>query len=70
MLSKCDFIIGPSSGPMHLANLCEVPAYWWSANEKEQARYKKVWNPFKCENVCVSRTWKPTVEEVIECISS
>jgi ADP-heptose:LPS heptosyltransferase len=67
VLSRTDAVIGPSSGPLHFANLCKTPVVWWSANGKDIKRYSTYWNPFNCENVQVTRSWKPTIDEVLQC---
>ena len=43
--AKC--IVGPSSGPMHLATLCKCPQVVWSGSDYNQDRYEKEWNPFE-----------------------
>lgn len=42
--SRC--MVGPSSGPMHLAALCETPIAVFTADSNNKSRYKKYWNPF------------------------
>jgi hypothetical protein len=44
--SKC--VIGPSSGPIHLASLCEANVVTWNAANFQQSkwRYSDHWNPF------------------------
>ncbi len=69
-LSKCQMIIGPSSGPMHLANACGTPALWWSHNLKDCSRYKKWWNPWQRENRQVSKNWNPEVATVLSSLSA
>ena len=46
LLSESLAIIGPSSGPMHLASLCSTSQIVWSGNLKNKVRYEKNWNPF------------------------
>ena len=69
-LSKCEAIIGPSSGPLHLANACGTPAIWWSHNLKDCSRYKKWWNPWQRENRQVSKNWNPEVSTVLSSLSA
>jgi hypothetical protein len=45
--AKC--VVGPSSGPMHLAALCETPQVVWSINSCNTLRYMRFWNPFRAE---------------------
>lgn len=42
--SKC--MLGPSSGPLHLAALCGTPIIVWSGAASNKFRYEKDWNPF------------------------
>lgn len=63
-LSSCRYLVGPSSGPMAFAMLCEVPVIWWSGNRKDVARFAGSWNPFKSIQSQVPASWKPTVEAV------
>lgn len=65
LLASCRYAIGPSSGPLHLANHCGTPVIWWSGNEKDQERYAKVWNPWGSLNLCAAETWDPDVDEVL-----
>lgn len=64
-LAACRYVIGPSSGPLHLANHCATPVIWWSGNKKDEERYETAWNPWKVDNVCASRTWDPDLEKVL-----
>lgn len=45
ILSSCRAIIGPSSGLMHFATLCECPQIVWGETHLEK-RYVNDWNPF------------------------
>lgn len=64
--AKC--VIGPSSGPIHLASLCECPHVTWIASPHHtlEQRYTRLWNPFSTpvRFVCHSRI--PSHEEVVE----
>lgn len=46
-------IIGPSSGPIHFASLCNCPQYVWCGpddkNHRLLKRYSHEWNPFEVE---------------------
>ncbi len=68
LLASCKWIIGPSSGPLHLANHCGTPAIWWSGNAKDKERYETAWNPFEVPNVCAAESWDPEVEDIYEAI--
>lgn len=55
---KCVF--GPSSGPMHLASLCNVPHVVWS-KEDNRLRYEQNWNPHKTPILFLSEhAWHPS----------
>ena len=68
LLSQCRVIVGPSSGPLHLANACRVPVVWWSGNQKDEERYATAWNPYHLPNRRVGVTWQPSVDEVMACL--
>lgn len=58
-------VIGPSSGPMHLASLCGAPHVTWCDHSPIRRRYEKTWNPFEttCEYL---KAPNPEPEEVAE----
>ena len=60
--TKCVF--GPSSGPMHLASLCNTPHVVWSI-ENNKTRYEENWNPHNTD-VCFfsDYNWHPQPEFV------
>jgi len=66
----CDFlrsakmIIGTSSGPMHLAALCQCPQLVFST-KKNFARYEKYWNPFHTPILFPKGGWQPSLKEVL-----
>lgn len=65
--SKC--IVGPSSGPMHLATLCKCPQLVWSGAEKNRVRYMSQWNPFDVKVEYLGEEyggWNPQPELVFE----
>jgi hypothetical protein len=67
-ISGAKLVVGPSSGPMHLASLCKTPHLVWSGAAQNVDRYKKFWNPFDTP-VCMLEPelgWDPPVEAVIE----
>ncbi len=54
MVAAARIVIGPSSGPIHLASLCRTPHVTWSHMRKalsmgctNKERYETVWNPFE-----------------------
>lgn len=65
-MSMADFVVGPSSGPLALAMLCETPVVWWSANAKDRKRFATDWNPFGSPERQVAPNWNPTAQKVYE----
>lgn len=63
VMSHSHLVIGPSSGPMHLASLCRVPHVVWSGNARDVIRYRERWNPFAVSHSMI-RTWQPEVVAV------
>lgn len=47
LLRNAKAIIGSSSGPMHLASLCDCPQVVWSPQSKNRKNYETIKNPFK-----------------------
>jgi len=63
--AKC--VVGPSSGPMHLATLCKCPQVVWSGNDSNEIRYKQEWNPFETPVAYLGNEyggWNPNPETV------
>ena len=58
-------IIGPSSGPMHLATLCGCPQVVWSDREDTLVRYERTWNPFNVKSVRILDR-NPSAVEVMD----
>lgn len=59
ILAAAELVIGPSSGPMHLASLCGTPHFVWATSRHQPVigrgnleRYMTYWNPLKTP-VCV-----------------
>ena len=64
ILSGAKCILGPSSGPMHLASLTGCPQVVWTSNPSQNfSRYKYCWNPFFVD-VDVIKTSDPSPEDV------
>lgn len=76
LLRNARSIVGPSSGPMHLASLCLCPQVVWTDNKIQGAinntnrfRYETLWNPFDIETrVLDEDNWHPPVEKVIKAV--
>lgn len=56
------FIIGPSSGPMHLAALCDTKIITWG-EPNLQKTYTKEWNPFGVP-VQFTEGWNPDINMI------
>jgi len=73
LCSEAKCIVGPSSGPMHYASMCECPQVVWSENKTEvigctnEVRYKTAWNPFGTP-VEYLPTWQPEVVDVVTAV--
>lgn len=72
VLSQAKVIVGPSSGPIHLAALCGTPQVIWYGDpydESNEQRYKKDWNPFDAPvEIIRSKDWTPSAENVAKAI--
>ena len=67
IISQSRIVVGGSSGPMHLACLCEKPIITWISAEFGAERYLSYWNPFKVPVYIVSdKSFKPGKEKIIE----
>ena len=45
IIKSSRLVLGPSSGPMHLASLCGTPHLVWGSREMSKTRYEDTWNP-------------------------
>ena len=63
--AKC--VVGPSSGPIHLASLCECPHVTWIASQHHtlEQRYAKLWNPFNTPVDFIGHGTIPECEDVV-----
>jgi hypothetical protein len=76
VMASSRLIIGPSSGPMHLATLCGCPQliwtdkkYWRSIEGNNRFRYEIAWNPFRTKVMVLDDCcWQPQVSEVVKSI--
>jgi hypothetical protein len=68
IMRSSTLIVGPSSGPMHLATLCDCPQYVWTHKDGIRRRYKKVWNPFgtRSDVLLVGDKMNPPPKRIIE----
>lgn len=69
-------VVGPSSGPMHLASVCGTPhlvwtdrAHWGSSNGTNRERYERSWNPLGTPvHVIDAYDWQPPVDVVVDAV--
>jgi hypothetical protein len=54
VMKAAHLVLGPSSGPMHLASLCRTPHVVWAIDRHQsliktnnKVRYETLWNPFR-----------------------
>tara|TARA_B100000700_G_C15045666_1_gene857820 strand:+ start:2080 stop:2907 length:828 start_codon:yes stop_codon:yes gene_type:complete len=65
--AKC--IVGPSSGPLHLATLSGCPQVWWTSNPNQNySRYMSTWNPFGIKSIMLNGT-NPDPDVVVKAIT-
>lgn len=74
LLSYASLIIGPSSGPIHLAALCACPMLVWTdinhlgENDlRNGERLRGIWNPFGAD-VRLIDGWDPDVDTVVKAL--
>ena len=67
-MSASTMVIGPSSGPMHLASLCGTPHFVWSGDKPNVDRYEKYWNPLKTRVKVLDHThgWDPPLLTILK----
>ena len=73
-MAASPLVIGPTSGPMHLAALCGAPHFVWTGHRRSIDRYTHQWNPFNTKHEIyfnkfewdAGENWQPSVEEIIE----
>ena len=66
ILKNAECTFGSSSGPMHLASLCESPHVVWSI-PKNYVRYTQNWNPLSTPVLFLSdQGWHPTADYIYE----
>jgi len=77
VMKSSRLIIGPSSGPLHLASLCGLPHLVWTDSEKwggigkrkNRDRYETLWNPFKTNCVVLDDcNWQPQLSVVVRTV--
>jgi hypothetical protein len=61
-------VVGPSSGPMHLAQHAGARIVLWSGFDKSRPRYEKDWNPHGCKVDWVGLTWDPDPQLALDVV--
>jgi hypothetical protein len=68
-MNSADLIIGPSSGPIHLAALCGLNQLTWCGKPYDisnKKRYIEDWNPFNTKvEYIISNDWNPSTKQII-----
>ena len=69
-ISNSGIVIGPSSGPIHLASLCRTPHLVWSSSYNK-CRYESAWNPFNTPVIFYDKQeWNPEVDNILKLINN
>ena len=76
LMAGAKLVIGPSSGPMHLASLCKTSHVVWTDKQFYSAikatnreRYEKLWNPLHTPVIVLDEQgWSPTPEHVFDAV--
>lgn len=70
MLASSRLIVGPTSGPIHLAALCGTPTVVWTNRSHigmkgmtNESRLREQWNPFRVP-VDIIDGWQPSVDAI------
>jgi ADP-heptose:LPS heptosyltransferase len=74
VMASAKVVMGPSSGPMHLAHLCGAPIVVWTGLEHQKAingtnkdRYKKLWRAWDTP-VRIVEGWQPSPKAVARAV--
>ena len=76
ILASAKLVVGPSSGPMHLASLCGTPhliwtddKFWGACEGTNRERYETNWNPHGTKAIVLDQdNWQPSVDTVEQAI--
>jgi len=61
VINRTKLVLGPSSGPMHLASLCGTPRFLWDL-PRNKYRHETQWNPFNTTTYFYSDDgWCPSI---------
>ena len=68
VINKSKIVLGQSSGPMHLAALCEAEVGVWTTTQGEglKERYQTQWNPFANK---VNYLMEPAPNDVVDLVN-
>lgn len=73
VIASARLVLGPSSGPMHLASLCRTPHLVWTDRGRHarghtnRYKYETWWNPFRTEALVLDEHgFDPPVASVLE----
>jgi len=74
IMAASPLVIGPTSGPIHLAALCKTPHVVWTGHRRTLQRCNNEWNPLKTEVIVyhnkfewdAGEIWQPKPSEIIE----
>jgi hypothetical protein len=64
VIASAALVVGPSSGPMHLASLCGTAHLVWVGEHRLVSRYRKDWNPLQTPCRVLDCGWRPDVSLV------
>lgn len=74
LITSSRMVLGPSSGPMHLASLCGCPhiVTFWNEDPgiflNNTKRYRYIWNPLKTDVITIGDAWMPDINLILEAI--
>ena len=76
IMANAKVLVGPISGPVHLATLCGLPQMTWAVKAEHVERVKNKWNPFNTkvgvicspdDSVWHNRTkWTPPSDDIVD----
>ncbi|MEN9352772.1 MAG: hypothetical protein RL318_97 [Fibrobacterota bacterium] len=77
MMASTRLVVGPSSGPMHLASLCATPHLVWTDRKRyargltNRTKYENTWNPHHAQAIVLDEwDFQPSPELVAEKITT
>ncbi len=74
-VAAAGIVVGPSSGPMHLASLCGAAHLVWTGKKvspsiqaTNRKRYEEIWNPHRTPVTVLDQDPNPTAETVAQAV--